>query len=60
MNNKIDAGAEFERKLNELQKQARPSHIGTNLKEIVLYEKLLQLESRLKMLESHLSNPVGR
>ncbi len=60
MNNTTDAGAEFDQKLSELQKQARPSHIGTNLKEIILYEKLLQLENRLKLIEGHLSDPVGR
>ena len=59
MNNTIDAAAEFDRKLQELQQEARPSHLGANLKEIVLYEKLLQLENRLNKIADRLPPPGG-
>ncbi len=58
MDNKNNAAAAFERRLSELQENARPSHIGINLKEAVLYEKLLQLEQQLKLIESRLAQPV--
>ncbi len=55
MNNTNDAQTEFNRRLSDLQKEAKPSHIGLDLKEIVLYEKLLQIEEQLINLESQLN-----
>jgi hypothetical protein len=48
-NNEV-AKAAFNQKLAELNKLAKPSHIGQNLKEIVLYEKLLGIEEQITML----------
>jgi hypothetical protein len=48
-NNEV-AKVAFNQKLAELNKLAKPSHIGQNLKEIVLYEKLLGIEEQITML----------
>jgi hypothetical protein len=48
-NNEV-AKAAFNQKLAELNKLVKPSHIGQNLKEIVLYEKLLGIEEQITKL----------
>lgn len=60
MNNTTGAITEFDRKLSELQKQARPSHIGSNLKEVILYEKLLEIQSKLIAIENRLLKDDAR
>ncbi len=50
MTNNETAKIAFNEKLEELSKLARPSHIGQNLKEIVLYEKLLEIENQITKL----------
>ncbi|MDB5222434.1 MAG: hypothetical protein JWN83_1101 [Chitinophagaceae bacterium] len=50
MKNNEVAKAAFNQKLYELNKLAKPSHIGQNLKEIVLYEKLLEIEEQVTKL----------
>jgi len=50
MKNNEVAKAVFNQKLDELNKLAKPSHIGQNLKEIVLYEKLLEIEEQITKL----------
>jgi hypothetical protein len=50
MKNNEVAKATFNQKLDELDKLANPSNIGQNLKEIVLYEKLLAIEEQITKL----------
>lgn len=54
MKNNEVAKATFNQKLAELQKEAQPSHIGQNLKEIVIYEKLLEMQEQIINLEKTL------
>jgi hypothetical protein len=56
MKNNEVAKATFNQKLDELDKLANPSNIGQNLKEIVLYEKLLAIEEQI----SKLANKVEK
>lgn len=55
MKNNEKAKDIFNQKLGELQKGANPSHIGENLKEIVIYEKLLEIQEQMTNLEKILS-----
>ena len=55
MKNNEAAKAAFNQKLAELQKEAQPSHIGLNLKEIVIYEKLLEMQEQVSNLEKVLA-----
>ena len=50
MKNTDFAKVAFTQKLDELNKLAGPSHIGQSLKEIVLYEKLLEIEDQITKL----------
>ena len=45
------AKAEFEQKLDKLQKEIQPALYGHNLKEIVLYEKLMEIQEQINKLE---------
>lgn len=54
MKNTENAKATFNKKLAELQKGANPSHIGQNLKELVIYEKLLEMQEQIINLEKTL------
>ncbi|HXB30883.1 MAG TPA: hypothetical protein VNW49_13740 [Puia sp.] len=56
MKNNEVAKAAFNQKLYELNKLAKPTHLGQNLKEIVLYEKLLEIEEQI----IKLANKVGK
>jgi hypothetical protein len=51
MKNTEKAKDTFNRKLGELQQDAQPSHIGQNLKEIVIYEKLLEMQEQMSHIE---------
>jgi len=51
MKNNEKAKDTFNRKLGELQKETQPSHIGQDLKEIVIYEKLLEMQEQMSHIE---------
>jgi hypothetical protein len=51
MKNTEKAKDTFNRKLGELQQDAQPSHIGQSLKEIVIYEKLLEMQEQMSHIE---------
>ena len=40
----------FKQKLDELQQEIQPALYGHNLKEIILYEKLMDIEEKLNKL----------
>lgn len=50
MKNNSKAKAEFNKRLDELQKEIQPALYGHNLKEIVLYEKLMELQEQINKL----------
>jgi hypothetical protein len=51
MKNISKAKIEFNQKLDELQKEIQPALYGPNLKEIVIYEKLMEMQEQInKML----------
>ena len=50
MKNTLKAKSEFNQKLDELQKEIKPALTGHNLKEIVLYEKLLDMQEQINKL----------
>ena len=50
MKNTSKARAEFTKKLDELQKEIQPTHYGHNLKEIVIYEKLMEIQEQVNKL----------
>lgn len=56
MKNIMEAKLIFDKKLTEIQNQTQPAHIGHNLKEIVIYEKLLEMQEQLNKLEKQLLN----
>jgi hypothetical protein len=51
MGNYKEAKAKFNQRLEELQKEIEPSLNGHNLKEIVIYEKLLDIQEQINKLE---------
>jgi hypothetical protein len=51
MVNYLKVKNEFNQKLNELKKETHPSVYANDLNEIVLYQKLLELEEQIKMLK---------
>ena len=55
MHNNEKAKDIFNQKLDKLQEGANPSHIGQNLKEIVIYEKLLEIQEQMSNLEKILT-----
>jgi len=50
MKNKIKAIAEFDKELAELEKTIEPALEGHNIKEIILYSKLLEIQEQLTKL----------
>lgn len=50
MENYSKAKAEFNQKLDELQKEIQPALYDHNLKEVVIYEKLMEMEERINKL----------
>ena len=50
MKNNSKAVTEFNQKLNALQRETQPALYGHNLKEIVLYEKLLEVQEQINKL----------
>lgn len=50
MGNNSKAKTEFNQKLELLQKEILPALYGHNLKEIVLYEKLLEMQEQINKL----------
>jgi hypothetical protein len=56
MNIHKNAKADFDQKLSELKEGNQPSLLPSNLPEIVLYEKLPELQSQLNNLEKRLIN----
>lgn len=55
MQNNGQAKEIFNQKLDKLRKGANPSHIGQNLKEIVIYKKLLEIQEQMTNLEKILT-----
>lgn len=51
MKNHSTAKAEFYQKLDKLQKELEPAHYVHNLKEIVIYEKLIEIQEQINILE---------
>jgi len=51
MENYLKVKNEFDQKINELKKSTHPSIYASDLNEIVLYQKLLELEERIIMLK---------
>lgn len=52
MKNNLTAKKEFDNKLEKLKKEASHSIYAHNLGEIVLYEKLLELEGQINVLKA--------
>jgi len=50
MENHSKAKTEFDRKLEELKKEEHPVLYGNNLKDLVIYEKLLEMQEQLNRL----------
>ncbi len=50
MKNTSKAKAEFTQKLDELQKEIQPTLYGHNLKEIVIYDKLMEILEQINKL----------
>jgi len=50
MENHSKAVTEFNQKLNALQKETQPALYGHNLKEIILYEKMLDVQEQINKL----------
>ncbi len=48
----IKAKNDFNQKINELKKETNSSIYAGNLSEIVLYQKLLELQEQVSMLKS--------
>ena len=55
MKNNSKAKAEFNQKLDELQKEIQPALYGHNLKEIVIYEKLMDIQEQINRLADKIS-----
>ena len=51
MINYLKVKNEFDQKINELKKETHRSVYTSDLNEIVLYQKLLELEEQIKMLK---------
>ena len=51
MGNYLKAKNEFNQKLNELKKETQPSIYASDLNEIVLYQKLLELQEQINKLK---------
>ena len=58
MENQSKAKMEFNHKLTMLQKEASPSLYDGNLKEIVVYEKLIALQEQLNKLEATIGKMI--
>ncbi len=50
MKNNSKAKEEFNQKLDELQKEIQPALYQQNLKEIVIYEKLMEMQEQINKL----------
>ena len=50
MKNNSKAKEEFNHKLDELQKEIQPALYQQNLKEIVIYEKLMEMQEQINKL----------
>lgn len=50
------ATKEFNEKLHELKKETHPTIYGSDLTEIILYDKLLELQDSISMLKAKMSN----
>jgi len=56
MKNNSKAKAEFNQKLDALQKEIQPALYGHNLKEIVIYEKLMEMQEQINKLMEKVEN----
>lgn len=56
MENLSKAKKEFNEKLGKLQKDAEPKFYETNLKDIVVYEKLMDIEAQLNKVSDRIKN----
>ena len=52
MESYLKATEEFNKKIEELKKENQPALNEDNLKQIVIYQKLLEIEARIARLES--------
>ena len=51
MQNHSQAKAEFTQRIEVLEKEMQPALVAHNLKEIVIYEKLMEIQEQLSKLE---------
>ena len=56
MKKKSKAKEEFDQKIDALQKEIQPALYGHNLKEIVIYEKLMEMQEQLNKLMEKVEN----
>lgn len=56
MQNHIKVKAEFNKKLEEFHNEAKPALYGNVLKEMVIYEKLIEIQDQLNKLEKRLGH----
>ena len=56
MKNNSKTKAEFNQKLDALQKEIQPALYGHNLKEIVIYEKLMEMQEQINKLMEKVEN----
>jgi len=56
MENHSKAKAEFSQRLEILQKEIQPALYGHNLKEIVIYEKLFEMQEQINKLVEKIGN----
>ena len=54
MGNYVKIKNEFDQKLSELKKEINPSIYASDLNEIVIYQKLLELQEQINCLKDNL------
>ncbi|MBN8568926.1 MAG: hypothetical protein J0M18_04800 [Ignavibacteria bacterium] len=56
MENLSKAKKEFNEKLGKLQKDSEPRFYETNLKDVVIYEKLMDIQEQLEKVNDKMNN----
>ncbi len=56
MENLSKAKNEFNEKLGKLQKDSEPRFYETNLKDVVIYEKLMDIQEQLEKVNDKMNN----
>ncbi len=56
MENLSKAKKEFNEKLGKLQKDSEPRFYETNLKDVVIYEKLMDIQEQLEKVNDQMNN----